>query len=72
MGKKFFCVDAVLDSSSRQIAIFSGYAKEMQPVSWACADKSTYVPFAEKKYDCIVFGMPTNFHYGNGMGTNPI
>lgn len=72
MGKKFFCVDAVLDSSSRQIAIFSGYAKEMQPVSWACADKRTYVPFAEKKYDCIVFGMPTNFHYGNGMGTNPI
>ena len=31
MGKKFFCCDAVLDSKSRQIAIFSGYAKEMQP-----------------------------------------
>ena len=26
----------------------------------------------EKKYDVVVFGMPTNFHYGNGMGTNPI
>ena len=72
MGKKFFCCDAVLDSASRQIAIFSGYAKEMQPISWKVADKRTYVPFAEKKYDCIVFGMPTNFHYGNGMGTNPI
>ena len=72
MGKKFFCCDAVLDSKSRQIAIFSGYAKEMQPVSWKVADQRTYVPFAEKKYDCIVFGMPTNFHYGNGMGTNPI
>lgn len=72
MGKKFFCCDAVLDSSSRQIAIFSGYAKEMQPESWKVADQRTYVPFAEKKYDCIVFGMPTNFHYGNGMGTNPI
>lgn len=72
MGKKFFCVDAVLDSFSRQIAIFSGYAKEMQKVSWACADKRTYIPYAKKKYDCIVFGMPTNFHYGNGMGTNPI
>jgi len=72
MGKKFFCCDGVLDSSSRQIAIFSGYAREMQPVSWKVADKRTYVPFAEKKYDCMVFGMPTNFHYGNGMGTNPI
>ena len=36
------------------------------------ADKRTYVHWAEKKYDIIVFGMPTNFHYGNGMGTNPI
>ncbi len=72
MGKKFFCCDAVLDSKSRQIAIYSGYAKEMQPISWAVADKRTYVHWAEKQYDVVVFGMPTNFHYGNGMGTNPI
>lgn len=72
MGKKFFCCDAVLDSKSRQIAIFSGWAKEMQPLSWEIADKRTYVPWAEKKYDVIVFGMPQDFHYGNGMGTNPI
>lgn len=72
MGKKFFCCDAVLDSKSRQIAIFSGYAKELQPISWEVADKRTYVHWSEKKYDIVVFGMPTNFHYGNGMGTNPI
>ncbi len=72
MGKKFFCCDAVLDTYSRQIAIFSGYAKEMMPVSWEIADKRTYVPWAEKKYDVMVFGMPQDFHYGNGMGTNPI
>ena len=72
MGKKFFCVDAVLDTWSRQIAIFSGYAAEMQPISWALADKRTYVHWAEKKYDIVVMGMPTNFHYGDGMGTNPI
>lgn len=72
MGKKFFCCDAVLDSRSRQIAVFSGYAKEMQPLSWEAADKRTYVHWAEKKYDIIVFGMPQDFHYGNGMGTNPI
>lgn len=72
MGKKFFCCDAVLDTYSRQIAVFSGWAKEMQPLSWKSADKRTYVHWAEKKYDVVVFGMPTNFHYGNGMGTNPI
>ncbi len=72
MGKKFFCCDAVLDTKSRQIEINSGWAKEMQPVSWATADKRTYVHWAEKKYDIAVFGMPTNFHYGDGMGTNPI
>jgi nickel-dependent lactate racemase len=72
MGKKFFTCDAVLDSYQRQIAVFTGYAKEIQPLSWEVADKRTYVPWAEKKYDVMVFGMPQAFHYGNGMGTNPI
>lgn len=72
MGHPFFCCDAVLDSKSRQIAIFSGYAKEMMPISWKIADKRTYVHWAEKKYDVLVFGMPQKFHYGDGMGTNPI
>lgn len=72
MGKKFFCCDAVLDTESRQIAVFSGYAKEIQPLSWKVADKRTFVHWADKKYDILIFGMPTDFHYGNGMGTNPI
>lgn len=72
MGKKFFCCDAVLDTYSRQIAVFSGYAAKMQPLSWEVADKRTYVHWAEKKYDVMVFGMPQFFHYGEGMGTNPI
>lgn len=72
MGKKFFCCDAVLDTKSRQIEINTGYAKEMQPLSWKTADKRTYVHWAEKKYDVVVFGMPQFFHYGDGMGTNPI
>ena len=72
MGHPFFCCDAVLDTYSRQIAVFSGYAKEMMPLSWEVADQRTYVPWAEKKYDVMVFGMPQSFHYGDGMGTNPI
>ncbi|BAE83295.1 lactate racemase domain-containing protein [Desulfitobacterium hafniense] len=72
MGKKFFTCDAVLDTEQRQIAVFTGSAAEIQPLSWEIADKRTYVPWAEKNYDVLVFGMPQAFHYGNGMGTNPI
>ena len=72
MGHPFFCCDAVLDSKSRQISIWSGYAAEMMPRSWVDADRRTYVHWAEKKYDVLVFGMPQKFHYGDGMGTNPI
>ncbi|MBN2558952.1 MAG: DUF2088 domain-containing protein [Clostridia bacterium] len=72
MGRKFFMCDAVLDTKARQIAVFSGYARDMQPAAWAVADQRTLVPFAKEKYDIMIFGMPQNFHYGNGMGTNPI
>ena len=72
MGKKFFCCDAVLDTRARQIAVLSGYAAAIEMPGWEIADKRTYVPFAEKKYDLLVFGMPESFHYGDGMGTNPI
>ena len=72
MGKKFFCCDAVLDTASRQITIFSGCARDVQPLAFEAADKRTYVHWAKKKYDVLVFGMPQSFHYGDGMGTNPI
>ena len=72
MGKKFFICDAVLDTQERQIDVFSGYGKEMQPISWETANERTYVPWAEEKFDVMMFGMPQKFHYGNGHGTNPI
>ncbi|MDD2407135.1 MAG: lactate racemase domain-containing protein [Sphaerochaetaceae bacterium] len=72
MGKKFFVCDAVLDTYQRQIGVFAGQADMVQKASWEVADKRTYVHWAKKKYDVMVFGMPQAFHYGNGMGTNPI
>jgi lactate racemase len=72
MGRKFFICDGVLDTRARQIAVFAGYGGELQPASWQVADKRTYVPWATKKYDIMVFGMPQFFHYGNGHGTNPL
>ena len=61
MGHPFFCCDAVLDTYSRQIAIYSGYAKEMMPISWKLADKRTYVHWAEKKYDVLVSAQVLRF-----------
>lgn len=72
MGKKFFMCDAVLDTRARQIAVFSGYGKEIQPKSWEVADRRTYIPWAKEKFDIMMLGMPQSFHYGNGHGTNPI
>ncbi len=72
MRHKFFMCDAVLDTSQRQIAVFSGYGKDVQAASWPVADQRTYVPWAETPFNVMMFGMPQNFHYGNGHGTNPI
>ena len=72
MGKKFFCVDAVLDSFSHQIAVYAGEAHKVQEESWKIADKRTYVKWAKKKYDVIIFGLPNDFQYGTRQGRNPI
>lgn len=72
MGRKFFMCDAVLDTKARQLAVFCGTGKEIQPLSWEIANRRTYIPWAKEKFDVMTFGMPQNFHYGNGHGTNPI
>jgi hypothetical protein len=72
MSRKFFMCDAVLDTQARQIAVYSGYGKEIQAQTWAVADQRTYIPWAKEKYDILMFGMPQDFHYGNGHGTNPL
>ncbi len=72
MGRPFFCIDAVLDSRARQMAVFAGIASEIEPPSWAVADPRTYVKWATEPYDILIFGLPKSFQYGDGMGTNPI
>ncbi len=72
MGKKFFMCDAVLDSQARQIAVFSGNGREIQPLSWEVANRRTFVPWAKDSFDIVMFGLPLAFQYGEGQGTNPI
>ena len=72
MDKKFFTVDAVLNTFGQQLGVFAGACDDIRPSCFELADKRTYANWATKKYDIMVFGMPQNFHYGNGHGTNPV
>lgn len=72
MKHPFFTVDAVLDSHSRQTAVYAGDAKKVEQASWPMASERTEIEFEGEKADVLVLGMPRSFHYGPGMGSNPI
>lgn len=72
IGKKLFCVDAVVDTTAQVLGVYAGSCEEVQKASWPLADKRTNVHLPGEKADVLVFGMPRGFHYGPGMGTNPI
>jgi len=73
IGKRFFFVDAVLGTESQVLGVFAGAGEEVQRKSWELADRRTKVGLSiPEKFDILVFGEPRTFHYGPGMGTNPI
>ena len=73
IGQKFFGVDAVLNQHSEILAVEAGELSQLQEKCWPVADKRTnvYLDMTEPA-DVLVMGIPRNFHYGPGMGTNPI
>lgn len=72
IGKKIFCVDAVLDQHSNILAVAAGSLEEVESATWPVADQRTNIYLDTQPADVLVFGLPRNFHYGPGMGTNPI
>ena len=73
MGKGFFAVDAVLGQQAQVLGVYCGSVEEVQKASWPLADKRTNVTLdVSEPADILVYGLPRNFHYGPGMGTNPI
>jgi len=73
MGKPFFTVDAVLGGEAQVLGVYAGYCPEVQRESWKLADQRTEVYIdLDRKADVIIFGLPRTFHYGPGMGTNPV
>ncbi len=73
IGKEFFAVDAVLGQKSQILKVAAGTVEEVEKATWPLARKRTNVELnVEEPADILVIGMPRNFHYGPGMGTNPI
>ncbi|SDR86497.1 lactate racemase domain-containing protein [Microlunatus soli] len=72
MPRPFFTVDAVLDAASRQLKVAAGAIAEVEQATWPTAGRRTELVLDGPPADVLVVGMPRNFHYGNGMGSNPI
>jgi len=73
MGKKFFAVDAVVGQRAQVLGVYCGAVEEVQKASWPLADRRTNVTLdVSEPADILVYGLPRNFHYGPGMGSNPI
>lgn len=73
MGKRFFAVDAVLGQRAQVLGVYCGAVEEVQKASWPLADRRTNVTLdISEPADILIYGLPRNFHYGPGMGSNPI
>lgn len=72
--KHFFEVDAVLGQHSQVLEVKAGILEEVEKATWSLAGKRTNVILEDMKEpaDVLVIGLPRDFHYGPGMGTNPI
>jgi lactate racemase len=71
-GAPFFSVDAVLNGRSEQLAVVAGTPAEVEEATWPAAGSRTEVPVRGPRANVLVLGVPRSFHYGPGMGTNPV
>lgn len=72
MKHPFFAVDAVLDSQPRQVAVAAGAVAEVERATWPVAARRADRPVSRELADVLLLGMPRAFHYGPGIGSNPI
>jgi len=72
MGRPFFLVDAVLNGRSEQMEVVAGTPPEVEAATWARAAERTEVTLEGPPANVLVVGIPRTFHYGPGMGSNPL
>ena len=52
--------------------VYAGRPAEVEAASWPHADERTEVELPGERANVLVLGIPRSFHYGPGMGSNPI
>ncbi|MDR7484561.1 MAG: lactate racemase domain-containing protein [Armatimonadota bacterium] len=72
MKQPFFAVDAVLNGQNQQLAVYAGRLAEVEQATWPLAGRRTEVTVPGEPADVLVLGIPRTFHYGPGMGSNPL
>jgi len=72
--KTFFSIDAVIGQKSDVLSVKAGTTSEVEKSTWPLASQRSNITIQElsEPADILVFGLPRDFHYGPGMGTNPI
>jgi hypothetical protein len=72
-GKRFFAVDAVVGQRSQVLDVKAGALDAVEQATWPLADRRTNIALGlAEPADVLLIGLPRDFHYGPGMGTNPI
>ena len=73
-GKEFFTIDAVLGQHGDVLDVKAGRTAAVEKAAWPLADRRSNVVVDEltEPADILLVGLPRDFHYGPGMGTNPI
>lgn len=72
MPQPFFTVDAVLNARSEQVAVVAGSIAAVEQATWPPATRRTELAIHGEPADVLIVGMPRTFHYGAGMGSNPV
>lgn len=73
IGKKFFAVDAVIGQFAEVLDVQAGELQAVEDATWPLAERRTNITLdMPEPADVLVMGLPRNFHYGPGMGTNPV
>ena len=72
LKQPMFVCDAAIGKGSRVLGVWAGDVDAVEQASWPTAKQRTDVTLDIEPADVLVFGLPRDFHYGPGMGTNPI
>jgi hypothetical protein len=73
IGKRFFAVDAVIGQRSQVLDVRAGDLDSVEKATWPLADRRTNIRLSMSgPADVLVMGLPRSFHYGPGMGSNPL